>query len=179
MTKISKTKHITKKGVVKKNPVSKLPTKAQFKRYVDVQYEGRYNMFDPNARMLTGLDSKTYGDIMKHYGELARKYPEVINEVSEPKERKFYFAYKGDIVDYREASTLSEAKETFFEEFSQDVGAEKEDTYEDEEDTGNYEVWYEGTLVDTVKAEDEQDAIDQVTNESNWTVKFQDDGSRR
>lgn len=74
---------MTKDGVVKKNPSSihDLPSKEDFRDYVEVQYEGRYNMFDPNARALTGLDKETYMKIIEHYGELAKMYPDVIDAV--------------------------------------------------------------------------------------------------
>ena len=49
-------------------------TKAQFRAYKRVQNSGDYNMFDPNARMLTGLDKNTYLSIMKNYEELEQKY---------------------------------------------------------------------------------------------------------
>jgi len=45
-------------------------TKEQFQSYRRVQKEGRFNMFDENARLLTGLDKKTYIGIMQHYAEL-------------------------------------------------------------------------------------------------------------
>jgi len=49
-------------------------TKNQFAQYRRVQNSGRYNMFDPNARMLTELDKNTYLSIMKNYDELSKKY---------------------------------------------------------------------------------------------------------
>ena len=49
-------------------------TEAQFRAYTKVQSGGKYNMFDPNARMLTGLDKNTYLAIMKNYDELEQKY---------------------------------------------------------------------------------------------------------
>ena len=49
-------------------------TEAQFRAYTKVQSGGKYNMFDPNARMLTGLDKNTYLAIMKNYSELTKLY---------------------------------------------------------------------------------------------------------
>ena len=49
-------------------------TEAQFRAYTKVQSGGKYNMFDPNARKLTGLDKNTYLAIMKNYDELEQKY---------------------------------------------------------------------------------------------------------
>ena len=49
-------------------------TREQFEGYKEVQSSGQYNMFDPNARMLTGLDKNTYLSIMKNYDELSKKY---------------------------------------------------------------------------------------------------------
>ena len=49
-------------------------TREQFEGYKEVQNSGRYNMFDPNARMLTELDKNTYLSIMKNYDELSKKY---------------------------------------------------------------------------------------------------------
>ena len=55
-------------------------TEAQFRAYVTVQYGGRYNMFDPNARMLTGLSRDIYIAIMEHYEALMSRFPKVIEE---------------------------------------------------------------------------------------------------
>ena len=46
----------------------------QFNAYERVRKEGQYNMFDPNARMLTGLDKETYIAIIKDYDNLSNKY---------------------------------------------------------------------------------------------------------
>lgn len=42
-------------------------TKEQFMKYYDVQMGDVYNMLDPCARELTGLDKETYFDIIKNY----------------------------------------------------------------------------------------------------------------
>lgn len=42
-----------------------------FRRYVKVQHSGKYNMFDPRARALTGLDRNEYIFVMEHYDALA------------------------------------------------------------------------------------------------------------
>lgn len=49
-------------------------TKEQFMRYYRVQMEGRYNMLDRRAIALTGLDDKTYLEIIRNYNELNKKY---------------------------------------------------------------------------------------------------------
>jgi hypothetical protein len=49
-------------------------TEDLFNSYRQVQAEGVWNMFDPNARLATGLDYTTYLDCIKHYGELTGKY---------------------------------------------------------------------------------------------------------
>ena len=46
----------------KKSPKAS-PSKQKFLRYRTVQMEGRYNMFDPNARILTGLSEEEYRDV--------------------------------------------------------------------------------------------------------------------
>ena len=45
-----------------------------FESFVSVQMEGRYNMFSPQARMLTGLDKDTYFAIIQNYDLLEEKY---------------------------------------------------------------------------------------------------------
>lgn len=57
-----------------------MPTKEQFAAYVQIQFLGLWNMFSPEARQATGLSKDTYISVMKHYSELAEKYPEVIEE---------------------------------------------------------------------------------------------------
>ena len=49
-------------------------SKGQFNAYERVRKEGQYNMFDPNARTLTGLDKETYMVIIKDYDNLSSKY---------------------------------------------------------------------------------------------------------
>ena len=51
-------------------------TKREFKQYVKVQMEGRYNMLDPRARQLTGLSKEKYTHIIKNYGELKERFAE-------------------------------------------------------------------------------------------------------
>ena len=41
-----------------------------WRAYEEVRAEGRYNMFDPNARALTGLSRADYGYCMDNYSEL-------------------------------------------------------------------------------------------------------------
>ena len=49
-------------------------TKGQFLQYKAVQESGDYNMFDPRAKEASGLDDKTYIEIIRNYGELEEKY---------------------------------------------------------------------------------------------------------
>ena len=49
-------------------------TKSQFMRYKAVQESGAYNMFDPRAKSASGLDDKTYVEIIKNYDDLEAKY---------------------------------------------------------------------------------------------------------
>ena len=54
-------------------------TKEQFEAYVAVQMCGVTNMFDvPVVEMLSGLKKDEVLAIMKQYGELSEKYPEVV-----------------------------------------------------------------------------------------------------
>lgn len=48
--------------------------KQKFLTYERVRREGKYNMFDPNARMLTGLSKEDYIWVMNNYSELNAKY---------------------------------------------------------------------------------------------------------
>ena len=43
-------------------------------KYYDVQMGGVYNMLDPRARELTGLDKETYFDIIKNYNNYYCKF---------------------------------------------------------------------------------------------------------
>ena len=49
-------------------------TKEQFMKYYDVQMSGVYNMLDPRARELTGLNKETYFDIIKNYNNYYCKF---------------------------------------------------------------------------------------------------------
>ena len=51
-----------------------------FKAYERVRVRGLWNMFDPNAQRASGLDSETYSAIMRHYGQLLEKFPDVRKE---------------------------------------------------------------------------------------------------
>ena len=51
--------------------------KEQLLKYEIVRQQGYYNMFDPQARKLTGLSEKEYINIQNHYSELMQKYPNV------------------------------------------------------------------------------------------------------
>lgn len=43
---------------------------ADWRRFEKVRQGGRWNMFDPNARVATGLDKERYFFVMENYGEL-------------------------------------------------------------------------------------------------------------
>ena len=49
-----------------------------WKKYERVRINGRFNMFDPNARLLTGLSEVAYMFCMKNYTELKRLVKEEI-----------------------------------------------------------------------------------------------------
>lgn len=40
---------------------------SNFRAYLEVQEEGQYNMFDPRARQLTGLERSDYTFVMENY----------------------------------------------------------------------------------------------------------------
>ena len=46
----------------------------QFEEYRDIQESGMFNMFDPQARMMTSLDKKEWIYIVQNYEELLEKY---------------------------------------------------------------------------------------------------------
>ena len=58
-------------------------TEQDFRQYEDVRKHGRWNMSMRDARYASGLDSATYGGVMKHYGELMDLYPEVRREATQ------------------------------------------------------------------------------------------------
>lgn len=41
--------------------------------YEEVRSQGRFNMFDPNARILSGLSKDEYSYCMKNYGTLKQQ----------------------------------------------------------------------------------------------------------
>lgn len=49
-----------------------------FDRFVAVQYEGAYNMMSQEAREAADLSRDEHFTIIKRYGELAEKYPAVV-----------------------------------------------------------------------------------------------------
>ena len=46
----------------------------QFEAFLKVQSKGKYNMFDPMARLETGLSEEVFIYIIEHYDELMAKY---------------------------------------------------------------------------------------------------------
>ena len=49
-------------------------TKEKFDKYVKIQKDGKYNMFDPRAREMTSLSRSEWIYILKNYSELKEKY---------------------------------------------------------------------------------------------------------
>lgn len=54
--------------------------KEDFMAYEEVRKRGRFNMFDPNARALTGLSREKYINIITNYGTYMKKWPDVRKE---------------------------------------------------------------------------------------------------
>mgnify|MGYP001617930468 CR=1 FL=1 len=52
-------------------------TRDEFEAYERVRRGGKYNMWDPRAKNLAGLDRETYLTVMHFYGELMALYPTV------------------------------------------------------------------------------------------------------
>lgn len=48
--------------------------KSMYNAYEDVRLSGEYNMFDPNARIMSGLSKEEYVYVMNHYSELRDKF---------------------------------------------------------------------------------------------------------
>ena len=48
--------------------------KSMYNAYEDVRLSGEYNMFDPNARIMSGLSKEEYVYVMNHYSELRNKF---------------------------------------------------------------------------------------------------------
>jgi hypothetical protein len=56
---------------MKKTPIKYTESEIEnWKAYEAVRSEGRFNMFDPNARALTGLSRADYGFVMDNYSAL-------------------------------------------------------------------------------------------------------------
>jgi hypothetical protein len=56
-------------------------TKEQFAAYIRVQISGVTNMFDVNTvKALSGLNREQILDIMEHYAEYCKQYPDVARE---------------------------------------------------------------------------------------------------
>jgi len=49
-------------------------TEKQFLAFEGVRRYGRWNMFDPMAKVASGLDKDTYFGVILHYVELKEKY---------------------------------------------------------------------------------------------------------
>ena len=58
-----------------------------FLAYRDVQMMGDYNMFDPNARLATGLKRNIYVGIISNYRELADKYSAEVEKHDEDRNK--------------------------------------------------------------------------------------------
>ena len=49
-------------------------TEEQFHKYENVRISGVYNMFDPRARLTSGLPEHIYFAIIKNYNELSERF---------------------------------------------------------------------------------------------------------
>lgn len=65
-----------------------------FKRYLKVQMGGRFNMFDPRARQLTGMDQDSYLYVMEHYEDLAKAA--IIADADQAIEQAYPFGYRSE-----------------------------------------------------------------------------------
>lgn len=54
--------------------MSELVSKEDFKEYEEVRKSGKYNMFDPNARLSTSLDRGQWVEIMTNYNKYKKEY---------------------------------------------------------------------------------------------------------
>ncbi len=61
-------------------------TEDDFREYEIVRQSGAYNMLDPRARELSGLDRATYVGIIQHYTELNAKWPDQEDGLLTPEE---------------------------------------------------------------------------------------------
>jgi N-acetyl-beta-hexosaminidase len=52
-------------------------TKEDFEQYEDMRHSGRFNVFDPNARRMTGLSKEIYFEIIRNYSQYMAKWPDV------------------------------------------------------------------------------------------------------
>lgn len=52
----------------------RMVTKEQFEAFEYVRQEGMYNMLSPDAILMSGLDKKTYLEIVKNYDDLREMY---------------------------------------------------------------------------------------------------------
>lgn len=64
-------------------------SKDDFLKYYAVQKYGAYNMWDPRAQELTGLDEDTYAEIIGNYSKfrdlyLPKRVPSFVNKGTEP-----------------------------------------------------------------------------------------------
>ena len=58
-----------------------IPTEDDFRAYEKVRQGGKFNMRDPRAQQLSGLDKDTYMAVLDQYFELNARYPHVREEV--------------------------------------------------------------------------------------------------
>ena len=56
-------------------------TEEQFLAFEGVRNYGRWNMFDPMAKVASGLDNDTYFGVILHYNELKEKYKDNLDTV--------------------------------------------------------------------------------------------------
>jgi hypothetical protein len=55
-------------------PTKNKITKEKFQKYVNVQKSGKYNMYDPMAQKMTGLNKEDYFEIIENYLTYQTKY---------------------------------------------------------------------------------------------------------
>lgn len=67
---------------------------SNFKRYLDIQKRGRYNMFDPRARQLTGLERDDYIFVMDNYEALAKAA--TVADAGRALEQAYPFGYRSE-----------------------------------------------------------------------------------
>jgi len=60
-----------------------LPSKEDFKKFVEMDKKNLYTVFDHRFREEAGLDEATFWSIVLHHSELSEMYPDVVEEPEE------------------------------------------------------------------------------------------------